>query len=50
MQKFCRNFELLRSQNSNDLHVVVIDLDFVIVVETQFIKKINSSDACFIDV
>jgi hypothetical protein len=50
MQKFCRNFELLRNQNSNDLHVIVIDLDFVIVVEIQFIKEINSSDACLIDV
>jgi hypothetical protein len=50
MQKFCRNFELLRSQNSNDLHVVVIDLDLVIVIKIQFIKEINSSDACLIDV
>jgi hypothetical protein len=41
---------LLRDQNTNDLHVVVIDLDLVIVIETQFVKKINSSNACFIDV
>jgi hypothetical protein len=33
MQKFNRNFELLRDQNANDLHVIVIDLDLVIVVE-----------------
>jgi hypothetical protein len=50
MQKFDRNFELLRDQNANDLHVVVIDLDLVIVIKTQFIKEINSSDTCLIDV
>jgi hypothetical protein len=49
MQKFNDNFELLRSQNANDLHIVVINLNLVIVVEIQFIKKINSSDAYLID-
>jgi hypothetical protein len=50
MQKFDRNFELLRSQNSNNLRVIIINLDLVIVIKTQFIKEINSSNAYFINV